>query len=326
MNFFEFSTMSAEILYEGSVSLPPKDPEGFSVSRYLADILCNPLDKQHVVLNIVSKSGKGKSVVANAIAYALSVELASRLGRTPDYYFNPSHVVILNKKYSRSLMLKLTQLDHPIMIIDEGSDENNSRRSMTNDNVIDMKLYAVIRETGMCIIRCVQFKTFMDKAVRDQATHEIFIISPHHDLGYNDCKFKILVDHDGSKEPWGLFPVSKDGYTKYKRVRIGLPPEHILSPYNEAKSEATSAFISSALSEVNKETEAENRKSGGRRARQDVEAWCKAAWQYHLDDPTLSKSKCVRMVKGCRETFDKWLEANGKESWTPTKGNAVDDV
>lgn len=314
INIFDFSTDSAEMMYKNTITLPEKPEVPFSLVSYLADILCDPIDKQHVHILCYSASGKGKSLVATAICEKLSIELAKRCGTTPDYHFTVDNIIVADPDKTREKFLefKRKQILHPIMIIDESGIETNSRRAMSAENVKAVKISVIMRELGMCVIRNVQNIELLDKGIRKQATHELSIETANHSRGYNDCKFKIIIDKPGFKNNWAKYPTSEDGYTKYERIRIGLPSKEMLDKYSSLKGDSTGKVFETELTEETKTT-------GGRKPFEDVEKWCNKAWDIHMRDPTISKSRCVFLAGGCRETFDKWLHKNNKESWRPVK-------
>lgn len=320
-NVFDFSDDSAEIIYQDTFSLPEPPSDVFHLASYLADILCDPVDKQHIHLLIYSASGKGKSFVGVGICCALREELAKRCGTTPEYHFTIDNILIADSEETNQkfLELKRKKIKHPILIIDESGIQTNSRRSMSKGNVKAVKISVIMRELGMCVIRNVQNIELLDSALRKQATHELSIETAKHQLGYNDCKFKIVVDKPGQKKNWTNYPTSQDGFTKYKRIRIGLPPKDVLEEYLRKKGDSTDAFFESELDE-----KATEKKPAGRKTYEEVNKWCAKAWELHEKDPTLSKAKCVRIAGGCRETFDKWLDTNKRESWRPIKNAGVD--
>lgn len=315
VNIFDLSSEACVVMCDGSFSLPAPPADIFHLASYLADILCDPIDHQHVHIICYSASGRGKSLVVIALAEMLSIELAARCGTTPEYHFTLDDIVVadVEKTNAKFLEAKNKRLKHHIIVIDESGIETNGRRAMSKGNVKAVKVGMIMRELGICVIRNVQNIELLDSGIRKQATHELSIETAKHQLGYNDCKFKIVVDKPGFKKNWTNYPTSPDGFTKYKRIRIGLPSLELLKEYLNLKGESTGNFFESELNEKEEESRV------GRRSIEEVDSWCRKAWSLHEGDPTLSKAKCVRMAGGCRETFDKWLDKNGKDSWRPVK-------
>lgn len=314
-DIFSLMSTAAGRFFETSYSLPEAKSE-MSIVSYLADILTDPIDKQHVMLHIFSKSGKGKSYVAAEIADKLAEELSRRSGRPKEYYFDINHVVIMNKTRSNQLIAQLTQKETQILVIDEAVDDSFSRESMKKTNRNDVKFAAVSRIYRMCVIRCCQRPEFLDKGVRDQSTHEITITRAEHKKGYNEIKFKVMGDRPplGGERP-GYYLTSTDGRTKYFRFRIGAPPAEFLAEYEKLKQDSTDVFITDTMQETTKETE--KRGSTARRTKADL--WCLVAWQYHLDNSTWSMTRCVAEAGGgSRETFNAWMKRNNKEPWYAT--------
>lgn len=315
MELFNLACLGADVFFKSSYRLPAPDTE-FSLIQYLADILTDPVDRQHLMIHVYSKSGKGKSYVAARISQELAKELSRRSGKPPEYYFDVSHVVIMNKLKSNQLIAQYTRKENQILMIDEAVDDSFSRESMKKTNRNDVKFAAVSRVYRMCIIRCCQRPEFLDKGVRDQSTHEIIISRAEHKRGYNEVKFKIMGDKPaGGGERPGYFPTSEDGRTKYHRFRIGAPSPEFLAEYETTKLDSTDVFVADTMNETVKEAEKTARKP----RRDSVNLWCMSAWQYHLDNPKWSMSKCIMEAGGgSRETFGKWLNENGKEKWYAT--------
>lgn len=288
-----------------------------SIVRYLADILTDPVDVQHVMLHVYSKSGKGKSYTAAKIAEELAKELSRRSGKPPEYYFDISHVVIMNKARSNQLVAQLTQKETQILMIDEAVDDSFSRESMKKTNRNDVKFAAVSRVYRMCVIRCCQQPEFLDKGVREQSTHEITITRGEHRKGYNEIKFKVMGDKPiNGKERPGYYLTTSDGRTKYFRFRVGAPSAEFLQQYEKLKMDSTDVFIADTMQET---TQAAEKRGVSSPRRDKVDLWCMAAWQYHLDNPTWSMTKCVAEVDGgSRETFNAWMKRNGKAPWYAT--------
>lgn len=314
MNLIECAVVGSEWLYKNSFALPEAQTT-FSISQYLADILTNPKDNQHVVLTISSRSGRGKSYVGIAIAEALAVELAKRLGGEPADYFNAKHISIMDKKKTMRLIAERSQFKNQILVVDEGL-ENFNRRAMSKENVLSVEYAAIAREYRMCMIRHVQIRKMLDTGVLEQSTHEATISRAVHIKGYNEIKFKIKVDKDAQNEAWGVFPTSSDGYTKIARCRIPAPSAEILAEYSKLKRGATDDFVATMFDAIIDESE--QKKKSGVTKRDDADIRCMAAWQYHLDDDKLSMNKCTEMARVSRETFGRWLERNGKERWYAT--------
>ena len=151
MNIIDLAVVGAERLYKNSFELP-EAVNAFSISKYLADIMTNPNDEQHVVLTISSRSGRGKSYVGIAIAEALAKELASRLGEEPSYYFNAKHISIMDKKKTMRLIAERSQFKSQIIVVDEGL-ENFNRNAMSKENKLSVEYAAIAREYRMCMIR-----------------------------------------------------------------------------------------------------------------------------------------------------------------------------
>ena len=83
MELFDLACSAADVFFKSSYRLPAPDSE-FSLIRYLADILTDPVDRQHLMIHVYSKSGKGKSYVAARISQELAKELSRRSGKPPE--------------------------------------------------------------------------------------------------------------------------------------------------------------------------------------------------------------------------------------------------
>lgn len=314
MDLINMAVVGAERLFVNSFELPPA-VDDFSISRYLADVMTNPNDEQHVVLTISSRSGRGKSYVGIAIAEALAEELASRLGEEPSYFFNAGHISIMDKKKTMRLIAERSQFKNQIIVVDEGL-ENFNRNAMSKENKLSVEYAAIAREYRMCMIRHVQIRNLLDTGVLEQSTHEATISRAVHVRGYNEIKFKIKVDKDAQKEAWGVFPLSSDGYTKIARCRIPAPSPEILKEYKESKRGATDNFVGTMFDAIIGDTEEQKRK--GVTKRTDTDIRCMAAWNYHLENDSWSMNKCTEMAKVSRETFSRWLMNNNHDKWYST--------
>lgn len=187
MDILDLAISASNVFFEDSYRLPEPDCE-FSLIKYLADILTDPVDRQHLIIHIYSKSGKGKSYVGARICQKLAIELSRRSGKPPEYYFDVSHVVVMNKTQTNQLIAQYTQKENQLLMIDEGIDDSFSRESMKKTNRNDVKFAAVSRVYRMCVVRCCQRAEFLDKGVREQSTHEIIISRAEHKRGYNEIK------------------------------------------------------------------------------------------------------------------------------------------
>lgn len=306
LNLFDLSCALAADVYGAGFSLPSAPEDKFSVARLLVDRVTDPIDEQHVVLNIFSVSGKGKSTCAVTIAERCSQLLAERKGRTPDYYFSVDHISDGEPKHTRRIIKKCSEKENPIIIIDEGARDSNSREGMKKENVQNVKLNAIIRHKRMIMIRCVQFESFLDKGIRIQATHELTIVRAEHHKGYNECKFKILVDKgSGTEDPWKVFPTSKDGIVKWARVRIGLPSKELLEQYRELKDKSVNDFIDSYLESMD-----DDGKKPAKKSRAEItDERAQRAWAYFMDfsHEFVSLSRAAILCDLDPKTLRKWM-------------------
>lgn len=314
MDLIELSISAAERFAANSFTLP-ENSAVFSITTYLADILCNPDDNQHVVITISSRSGRGKSYIALAIAEELAKKIAEIKGGEPNHYFNPSHISVMDNKKTMRLIAERSQYEGQILVVDEGL-ENFSRKAMTKENIMSVQYNAIGREYRMCIIRNVQIRDLLDYGVLEQSTHEITISRAAHKYGYNEVKFKIKVDKDGARKSWAVYPTLADGFTKVTRCRVPAPSAELLSEYKKIKRQATNEFVASMFDAVIDDSEKKKREGVTKRDETDVA--CMMAWQFHLDNERLSMNKCTELANVGRETFSRWLRRNNKEKWYST--------
>lgn len=301
-------TLSREVYGSGFV-MPELPEDKFSISRVLVDRVTDTVDEQHVVLNIFSVSGKGKSTCAVAIGEACANLLAQKSGKEPSYYFNINHISDGEPKRTRRIIYDCSKKVNPIVIIDEGARDSNSREGMKKENVENVKMNAVIRHKRMIIIRCVQFESFLDKGIRNQATHELTIVRAEHHKGYNECKFKQMVDAgSGTDDPWKVYPVSKDGLIKWHRVRIGLPTLDLLKEYRKLKDKSIDDFMQAFIDSV-EISEGLKKKEPVETRRDITNRHAAAAWAYYMDESHeyVSVTKCATMYDLDVKTFRRWM-------------------
>lgn len=294
------SLSRAETLWADSSRMPERPDGDLSFGKYIAQLLTRK-DEQAAAITIYAQSGMGKSTVAITCAQEIGKYLAEIRGDTLADHFTRKNMAVLSEEESRRIMRHASEHKFQIYIIDEVADDTNARKSMTNDNVDKAKIAAIIRTSRSCIIRCVQFKSMMDKQIRNQATFEIQIVEAHHDEGYNVCKIKRVVAASANGDPYTPYmTVNNNGRDRIIRHVIPAPyldTEMYENYKNDRRTSANKTIlgISEGRSEVEKVS-----------ARELTKQKCENAWALFQEHTDWSWSRCARKAGVDPHTFERW--------------------
>ena len=294
----------ADVLYDADYQFPERPEGDFSFGKYVAKILADSEDVQHIQIVIVGQSGSGKSTTAYAIATSIARALAEIFGDTPNDHFNPrTHISILDDQTTQNIMQMCATLMHQIYIIDEGTDDTPGRRAMSQNNLDKLKMAVTVRTSQSCIIRCVQFENLIDSSILNQATHIIRIVEPHHKEGYNIVKIKEMKVFGDNARPYRVY-MKPNGRDKLVRHIIRAPDRQEYEWYINERKEAANALLSQ-IAEGPRELELPKREL--------VRQRCEKAWTDYMDEshPYKRLSKCALDADIDPKTLQKWMGRNG---------------
>lgn len=296
----------AETLWADSSKMPEVPNANLSFGKYIAQLLTRE-DEQAAAITIYAQSGMGKSTVGISLGQEIGKNLAEICGDEMKDHFNRENIAVLSGEESRRIMRHAAEHKYQVYIIDEVADDTNARKSMTNENVDKAKIAAIIRTSRSCIIRCVQFKSMMDKQVKNQANFEIQIVEAHHDEGYNVVKIKRVVSVAANGEPYTPYMTANNN-GRDKIIRHVIPAPYLdTEMYDEYKEDRRTAANKKIL-KVSEGRAVVEKVS----ARQRTIQKCEDAWALFEKHDELSWRKCARKAGVDPNTFERWAGEHGK--------------
>lgn len=305
-----------DLLNEDGWELPEKPKDIYSFGKYVAEILTDPYDEQHVSILIVGQSGSGKSTVAVSLACSIAKYLAEIRGDLPEDHFNVrTHISVLNDGTAEEIKQRGADMSEQVFIIDEAGDDTNARRSMSRKNVEEVVYMAIVRTARSCIIRCAQYDGMVDSGVTRQMTHYIKMEESHHKEGYNVVKIKKLELIGDAKEPYMIY-LKPNGRDKLKRHIIPAPDPETYTLYKEMRKEGAKERIAARGKKLGK------REDRSTEYAKIIDEKCAHAWADLMEHPEKKMYQCALDADVDPRTLRKWIGRNNhdlKERETPKK-------
>jgi hypothetical protein len=261
-------------LWGGNPGLRARPADEWSFGEYIAKVLTNPHDVQHIALTVYGLPGVGKSTTGISIGMKAADALAKINGGddVPANHFDLGRDIWVGDREDEFISV-LSKAYQRILIRDESGLTEDARDSMKTDNKRRAKAAMIARDRRCCIIRCVQTKDIVDKRIKAMATHEVQIVEDHHDDGYNVCKIKKLRLIDGDKDPFRMY-ISPNGIDRIVRHIVYAPPIEVYKRYQVWRQGEVTDWMQ----------EPQERHAKSSSSREAVDERCGRAWLYYLDE------------------------------------------
>lgn len=292
--FSRMADLSEELC--GTEPMRAKPKGEWSFGEYIARILCNEKDIQHVSPIIFGLPGVGKSTTANSVAFSTAKHMANILGGEPSDYFNPQQDIWIADDQDE-FVRTLGKSEHHIFILDEAGLVEDSRDGMKAENKTRTKAAAIARDRRCCIIRCCQTQDMVDKRIRALSTHLVHIVEDHHDQGYNVVQILKLWLAKVDKEPYKVY-LSPNGIDKIVRHIIYAPDKEQYDLYTKDRKEKVEEYL----------TKDRKAKTVSER-QQKIDTKCAAAWRHYMDmsHPYESLNKSANAHGVDVKTLQRWM-------------------
>jgi len=295
------SLSRAETLWADSSRMTQRPEGDLSFGRYIAKLLTRD-DEPAVALTIYAQSGMGKSTVAISLAQEIAKNLAEICGDTLADHFTRKNMAVISDEESQRIMRFATEHIFQIYIIDESADDTNARKSMTNDNIDKSEVAAIIRTNRSCMIRCVQYKSMMDKQIKNQATFEVQIVEAYHDDGFNVCKIKRLLALSANGNPYTPYlTANNNGRDRIHRHVIPAPYLDV-QMYEDYKKDRRTAANKKILEII----EGKKVIKGETERQKNTRQKCESAWALFQEHEDWGWTSCARKVGIDPHTFERW--------------------
>ena len=317
MPLSEYALSSARRLWKHSFQFPIRPEGDFSFSREIARRMTSA-DRQHANITIFGQSGSGKSTVAIRLGELIDQALNEELGTERGFHFNLKNVAIGDQNKTDEIFRRMKDEWQKVYVIDEGIESAHNRAAMTKRNRATVKIMAVARTHQHCLIWCVQKKGMVDPQVLDLGTHEIQIVDPHHDEGYNIVKIKKLVLVADSPKIYRQY-LSPNGRDRIVRHVIYMPEEGQYEEYKEMRVEGGNAIMEQGI-EIRRGDEEQEK--GRTRQQRERDERCERAWADYLDEGHEYRSipRCAQAAGISASTLRLWMGRNGKDEGERVRG------
>jgi hypothetical protein len=218
-----------------------KDGELLTMGKFFCDIITST-HNQHALVNIIGKTGMGKSNAAMAIGLATAKEIANKIGGKPEDYFNIDNIAIMKLDSIIPIIEDLDQKKYNIIILDDIGASYSARDFQKAINKNINKIFQTFRDTNTLVILTMPDTFLIDKVARKLAHYQIEIIEKRHDQGLSIGKLVQLVEqYRNSSKTHYHFIVDKHGI-KYTRVVFKRVHDDLANQY-EAKRTAIRASM-----------------------------------------------------------------------------------
>lgn len=190
---------------------------------------------QHVLLNLIGKTGMGKSNASMYIGVKTSEYIAKKLGGKPEDYFNINNVAIMRLDSIIPIIEDLNNKQYNIIILDDIGASYSARdfNKAINKNI--NKIFQTFRDTNTMVILTMPDTTLIDVVARRLAHFQIEITEKRHDQGVSVGKLlQVMEQYRQGGKPHYHFVVGKDG-AKYSRVIFKRVKADIIDQYESKR-------------------------------------------------------------------------------------------
>jgi hypothetical protein len=224
-----------------------KNPDIVSIGQFFGDIISS-IHNQHVMLNIIGKTGMGKSNAALYIAAKVSNYLAKKYGKTPADYFTMDNVAIMRLDTIIPILKELDNKRHNVFIFDDIGGEWGARNAQTKQNKEINKIIQTFRDTNTLAIFTTPDSFLIDKVGRKLAHFQIELTKTMFEYGMTVGKLKQMMESYQTGSTYYKFPTMYD--VQYKRILFRKVDENIDKEYNAKRSIIRKQFTKDSISAI----------------------------------------------------------------------------
>lgn len=227
------------------------DTSLLTMGKFFGDIITST-HNQHALINIIGKTGMGKSNAAMHIGTTTAEYIAKKMGGKPEDYFNINNVAIMKLDSIIPIIEDLNNKRYNIIILDDIGASYSARDFQKSINKNINKIFQTFRDTNTLVILTMPDTFLIDKVARKLAHFQIELVEKRHDQGVSIGKLVQLVEqYRGSGKTHYHFIVDKNG-VKYPRVVFKRVTASIADEYEKKRTEIRSSMQDDSIAAIKK--------------------------------------------------------------------------
>jgi hypothetical protein len=208
------------------------DAGKLKLARVLAEIVCSG-NKQNVILLIEAKPGFGKSYAALDLAIWTAIEITRIKGGDPWYYFNMSHVAIINPDEIVRVIESMHALG--IYIFDDFGVGYSARDWHTDSNKAMNSMLQTIRTDNNILIMTVPDSDWIDKVGRNILHFKVVMTRKLFSMGRTMGIFSVEDKQYNSNSKRIFHKYFATPREFYNKVIFSLPPTRVWEEYDRLR-------------------------------------------------------------------------------------------
>ena len=245
-----------------------------TMGKFFGDVITST-HNQHALINLIGKTGMGKSNAAMSIGIETAKYIAQKMGGKPEDYFNIDNVAIMKLDSIIPIIEDLNNKRYNIIILDDIGASYSARDFQKSINKNINKIFQTFRDTNTLVILTMPDTFLIDKVARKLAHFQIEITEKRHDQGVSIGKLVQMVEqYRGSGKTHYHFIVDKNG-VKYPRVVFKRVYAEIANQYEAKREEIRKAMMQKSIDDIRKCESGEDEKEA--KAINDLPAYQKYA-------------------------------------------------
>ena len=220
-----------------------------TMGKFFGDVITST-HNQHALINLIGKTGMGKSNAAMSIGIETAKYIAQKMGGKPEDYFNIDNVAIMKLDSIIPIIEDLNNKRYNIIILDDIGASYSARDFQKSINKNINKIFQTFRDTNTLVILTMPDTFLIDKVARKLAHFQIEITEKRHDQGISIGKLVQMVEqYRGSGKTHYHFIVDKNG-VKYPRVVFKRVYAEIANQYEAKREEIRKAMMQKSIDDI----------------------------------------------------------------------------
>ena len=224
------------------------DGELVTMGKFFGDIITSN-HNQHVLLNIIGKTGMGKSNAAMRIGEEVAGYIATVKGGKPEDYFNITNIAIMRLDSIIPIIEDLDNKRFNIIVLDDIGASYSARDFNKGVNKNMNKVFQTFRDTNTMLIMTMPDSFLIDKVGRKLAHYQIEITDARHNEGISVGKlFEVIEQYRRGGQPHYHFVIYNG--IKYPRIVFQRASAKLASDYEAKRSAIRKTLQVEAISNI----------------------------------------------------------------------------
>ncbi len=289
---------------------PQTDPELVTIGKFFGEQITS-VHNQHILINVIGKTGMGKSNAGMRIGEEVARYVANVKGGVPGDFFSIHNIAIMRLDSIVPIMEDLDKKRFNIIVLDDIGASYSARDYSKPINKNINKVFQTFRDTNTLVILTMPDTFLIDKVGRKLAHYQIEITEKRHDEAKSEGKlFEVVEQYRKNSLPFYKFIIYNG--VKYPRIVFRRASDDLVQEYESKRKEIRKVMMAESLNSIKNpdgdgdETAQATRTPKHMKLAGDV-------LKEIQGDPKVSNSKLAKKLETSRETI-----ANAKEYLTET--------